>query len=261
VFKQVVEYPKMSPKLARSNYFLRVLNESEATHNHWFQNSEPIAKRMYQLLIRLAEQIRDKVPITEQEIQDVNQIFHEYRAVRLQLSVEDKEKGDQYQPVHDYSQKIMFQAEIEDPDQGKRVYLEALISLFERLEDDSLKLRMCMECGSWYIPYNRAHVTKFCSSKCRNRFNYSARKEETFSCGLCHHDRHLSIFSGLILRNSEPDQITVGSVRDKSPICMTCTEFSTPERFQEYVNEITADHQSDELNKGGVRDNDIKILS
>jgi hypothetical protein len=252
----------MSPKLARSNYFLRILNESETTHNYRFQNSEPIAKKMYQLLIRLAERIRDKVPITEQEIQNLNQIFHEYRAVRLQLSVEDEEKSDQYQPVHnDYSQKIMFQAEIEDSDQGKRVYLEALISLFERLEDDSLKLRMCMECGSWYIPYNRAHVTKFCSSKCRNRFNYNARKEEAFFCGLCHHDRPLSTFSGLILSNSEPDQITVGSIHDKSPICMKCTEFSTPERFQEYINEITVIHQSDELNKGGVRNNNIKILS
>lgn len=44
--------------------------------------------------------------------------------------------------------------------------MESLISLLEAMERGPLDLQRCIQCNNWFIPYQRAQVTKFCSSTC-----------------------------------------------------------------------------------------------
>ncbi|WP_400161992.1 hypothetical protein ACAF76_016685 [Brevibacillus sp. TJ4] len=250
----------MSPRLARQDYFLRVLNEPDATHAYWIEQGGALAENMHRLLLRMAASIRDKMPVSEQDIHDLNQIFHEYRAVRLTLSVAGEEGGSFPLSFRFDSQRLALNASLEDENQGKRVYMEALISLFERLEAAPFELRMCIECAGWYIPYNRAQVSKFCSAKCRNQFNYRARKEEGFVCGVCEREQPLNMFSGLVLQDSDTRQFTVGSVHHRSPVCLGCAEAASPARFQTYIQEMALDRQNRQYG-GGAEDDRTKILS
>ncbi len=171
----------MSPRLARSSYFLAVLNEPAFVHTERVQANGVIAAEMYQLLLMLAERVREKTVCTPEEIRRINDVFQQYSAIRLRVVPQEGAPDvlwseAQRGPLARAAVHALIESQ--ESDRGRRVYFEALVSLLEALEDGPLELGTCRECGSWFIPYNRAPVTKFCSSRCRNRYNYKIRRGE-----------------------------------------------------------------------------------
>jgi hypothetical protein len=161
---------QVSPQLARSDFFLAVLNEPAESHSRRFQES-PLARELYEALLQLAERVRTQSPCSPEEIDHLNHLFDKANAIQLQIVP----TGSELDPV---SAGPLGRASLRAfirGHQGDRVYLEAIIGLLEALERGSLALSRCEECSAWYIPYSRAAITRFCSSRCRNRSHYRRR--------------------------------------------------------------------------------------
>lgn len=168
----------MCPILSRENYFLTVINEIS---QHYVQKGS-IEYELQALLLLVAESVRDKKGLNDAMIEKINELFQQYQAVRLKVSIvpklanlfgSDDSKGRS-------SEQILLHTEfVDSPDLLKRKYMEAIISLLEALERNAqLDLQSCIHCGHWFIPYQRAKVARFCSSNCRNRYHYEQRKKE-----------------------------------------------------------------------------------
>jgi hypothetical protein len=129
----------------------------------------------------LAQSVRSKQDISSEMVHSINNVFQQYQAVRLKLGIVPRTDNlSTPQPSAEgkrEKQQLLLHAEFADaPDQLKRIYMEAIVSLLETMETEQLVLQNCIQCDSWFIPYQRAQVTKFYSSKCRNRYNYVHRK-------------------------------------------------------------------------------------
>lgn len=162
----------MSPQLARTDFYLAVLNEPAEVHAQREAAAGPLAADLHQALVQLAERVQAQTPCTPGEIDRLNRLFSAANALQLQLvpAGESDDPGGGG-PLGRASLRAIMRGE-----GGARVYLEAIISLLEALERGPLELSRCEECAAWYIPYNRAAVTRFCSPRCRNRSNYRARR-------------------------------------------------------------------------------------
>lgn len=168
----------MCPILSRENYFLTVINEA---NQHEVKRGS-LEQEMREVLLELAESVRSNEAISDNLLHRVNHIFDQYQAVRLKVSLVSKIEDLFFDEdkVERTSQQILLHTEfVDEPDQLKRKYMEAIISLLEAIEKNTLNLQTCIHCGDWYIPYQRAKVAKFCSSNCRNRHHYIHRKIET----------------------------------------------------------------------------------
>lgn len=165
----------MSPQLARADFFLQVLNEPAETHDQRLELHGPLAADLREALFRLAERVRTQTSCTPEEISQLNHLFDACNALQLRL-VPQGEDGDPLPAGAGPLARAGLRAYIRG-EGGARVYLEAIISLLEALERGPLELNRCEECGAWYVPYSRAAVTRFCSTRCRNRFNYRARRQ------------------------------------------------------------------------------------
>lgn len=174
----------MSPTLSRENYFLTVINKLNEHH----VERGSLEQELQELLLDLAESVQAKIEISVVMVQRINSLFERYQAVRLKVSIVPRiENLSVDMPINERKkeeqQQILFHTEfVDDPDELKRMYMESIISLLEAMEKKQLDLQKCIQCDSWFIPYQRAQVTKFCNFKCRNRFNYLLRnmdKEET----------------------------------------------------------------------------------
>ncbi|NGP43831.1 hypothetical protein G4V62_02270 [Bacillaceae bacterium SIJ1] len=156
----------MSPTLSRKKYFLTVMNE---LHCHKVEHGS-IEQELQFLLLALAGAVRDKQPLEDDLVRRINIVFAQYQAIRLKVSMPNENVSKDSRPT-------LLHAEFVDGAESlKRMYMEAIISLLEAMEGSSLQLQMCTQCQHWFIPYQRAQVTKFCSAKCRNRYHYLQRK-------------------------------------------------------------------------------------
>lgn len=169
----------MCPRLARPKFFLGVLNEPAFVHKQRIEAADALTGEMYRLLVRLAENVRDGSACTPAEIQVLNLIFERCSMVKLKITPQEDD------PLYktgsaNLLRRHRMRAVIGEQDgaQGRRIYFEALVSLLEAIEEGPLELSTCAECGAWFEPYSRAAVTKFCSTRCRNRHNYKLRKHE-----------------------------------------------------------------------------------
>lgn len=168
----------MCPTLSRENYFLTVINEISQHH----VQKGSIEYELQALLLLVAESVRDKKGLNEATIAKINELFEQYQAVRLKVSIVPKLANlfgsDDSQESS--SEQILLHTEfVDSPDLLKRKYMEAIISLLEALERNAqLDLQTCIHCGHWFIPYQRAKVARFCSSNCRNRYHYAQRKKD-----------------------------------------------------------------------------------
>jgi hypothetical protein len=168
----------MCPRLARKGYYLGVLNEPAAAHLQRIAGADALTGEMYRLLVRLAERVRDNTVCTPAEMQVLNLILDRCSLVKLHM-VPGEDDMIQRPAGDGPLRRATLQATIgggPEASQGRRVYCEALVSLLEALEDGPVELCTCEECGAWYEPYSRAAVTRFCTPRCRNRYNYKARK-------------------------------------------------------------------------------------
>lgn len=156
----------LSPSLSRENYFLTVINQFE---QHLDMNGS-LEHKLQELILDIVHAVQNKQGLNTMMIQRINHMFSEYQAVRLKVGLVSE--------VEDRQQILLHTEFIDEPHQLRRMYMEALISLLEAMEKHQLELQRCIECNNWFIPYQRAQVTKFCSSKCRNRYNYVIRKRE-----------------------------------------------------------------------------------
>ncbi len=168
----------MSPVLSRPNYFLTVINQLK---EHQVEQGS-LEQELQELLLDLAQSVRAKQDINSEMVHNINIVFQQYQAVRLKLGIVPRTDNLSAQESSnelkkEKQQQVLLHAEFVDaPDQLKRMYMEAIVSLLEAMETEQLDLQNCIQCDSWFIPYQRAQVTKFCSSKCRNRYNYLHRK-------------------------------------------------------------------------------------
>lgn len=134
--------------------------------------------QMYGVLLELAH-IVSRGEVIELELAErINVLFQRYRAINLRLELVQpaiKPKTEETQREAGIVLSAVF-ADAEE--QRKRMYMEAIISLLEAIEAGDLELQRCELCGHWFIPYSRAGVTKFCGTKCRNRYHYLQRRSE-----------------------------------------------------------------------------------
>lgn len=158
----------MSPRLARRDFFLQVLNAPAARHLRWGETGGQPATGMYDQLLHLAESVRDGRPATPAQVAELNRTFELYSAVRIRVNLEEV-------PGHTRLEAVLGNPQEED---GRRIYFEALVSLLEALEEGDLSLANCEACKGWFIPYSRAAVTRFCSARCRSRHHYQERRKE-----------------------------------------------------------------------------------
>lgn len=163
----------MSPQLARSDFYLAVLNEPADLHAHRMAAGGPLAADLYLALLHLAERVRSRTACTPADIERLNRLFDVANGLQLQVV----QSGDEFDPAGPGPLGRATLRAVIRGDQCHRVYLEAIISLLEAAERGSLELNRCEECHNWYIPYSRAAITRFCSSRCRSRHNYRMRRE------------------------------------------------------------------------------------
>ncbi|OPA73740.1 hypothetical protein BVG16_27010 [Paenibacillus selenitireducens] len=157
----------MSPVLSRPNYFLTVLNQI-SHHSHPIEPGS-LEYEFHDLLIQLAKSVQAKRNMSDEIVHRINQAFQNYQAVRFKLSIAPTDTEEE--PY------VRIESEFVDPpDQWRRIYMEAILSLLEAIERGTLELQTCMQCGHWFIPYQRAQVAKFCTTKCRNRHHYVLHK-------------------------------------------------------------------------------------
>lgn len=167
----------MSPTLSRENYFITVINK---LNKHQVERGS-LEQELQELLLDLAESVQFKKEISVVMVKRINSLFERYQAVRLKVSIVPRiENLSIDMPINERKkeeqQQILLHTEfVDETDKMKRMYMESIISLLEAMEKKQLDLQKCVQCDSWFIPYQRAQVTKFCSSKCRNRFNYLLR--------------------------------------------------------------------------------------
>ncbi|WP_058304413.1 recombination protein NinG [Gorillibacterium timonense] len=170
----------MSPTLSRENYFLTVINRIEEHR----VDAGSLEQELQQLLLDLAHMVLEKRSFTEAMIQRINFLFEQYQAIHLKLRIvpstgDGAEHAPNERHVTGERQSILLYTDFTDgPDHLKRMYMEAIISLLETMERKPLDLQTCRQCGSWFIPYERAQVTWFCSTKCRNRYHYLLAKKK-----------------------------------------------------------------------------------
>ncbi|KKO55333.1 hypothetical protein [Paenibacillus sp. DMB20] len=161
----------MSPSLSRENFFLTVINEFK----HHQVKTGSLEQKLQELILDIAQAVENKLGLNSAIIQRINGVFKEYQAVQLKVGLAS-ERG--LSSVDEQQQILLYTEFIDEPDQLRRVYMEALISLLEAMEKNRLDLQRCFQCDHWFIPYQRAQITKFCSSKCRNRYNYLIKKRD-----------------------------------------------------------------------------------
>jgi len=95
-------------------------------------------------------------------------------------------------------------------------------------------LRRCFNDGSWFSPALRSARSKFCSSGCRNRFNYELRERRAqFVCVECAQIRDIDAFSGLGLEREHPEPVHVHAAE---PLCVSCIGVNHPE----WVNYVSS---------------------
>ncbi len=167
----------MSPSLSRENYFLMIINQFD---QHKVAAGS-LEYEMQQLINEIAENVRAKSSLDKRLLHRINDLFTKYQAIRLKVSVIDSfdNQQDQESDKQKLTQKILLHTEYtKESNHLKQSYMEALISLLEAIEKGYLELQRCMQCNNWYIPYQRAQITKFCGTNCRNRFNYLERKKQ-----------------------------------------------------------------------------------
>ena len=154
----------MCPTLSRPDYFLNVINTL-----HEFEAAPgSLEERQQSLLLDLARSVEGGTGLTDALLQRVNELFEQYSAIRLQA---------RFVPGHEGKRGVLLQAVFADGrDEPKRIYMEAMISMLETMERRLLELQTCIQCDNWFIPYERAGVAKFCSTKCRNRYHYLLKK-------------------------------------------------------------------------------------
>ncbi|MBW7476442.1 hypothetical protein K0T92_17045 [Paenibacillus oenotherae] len=169
----------MSPILARPQYFLHVLNRS---HGQPPYPQGSLEHELHDLLFRLAESVRVKQQIDESTVERINAAFEQYQALRLKLTLRNPSDslfkqgngGRQY----DGQQLLLHTEFVDGQDNVRRMYMEAMLSLLEAMEQGGIELQNCVHCRDWFIPYQRAQVAKFCSAKCRNRANYLQKQQK-----------------------------------------------------------------------------------
>ncbi|MFW5435760.1 hypothetical protein [Paenibacillus apiarius] len=170
----------MSPVLSRPNFFLSVLNQMPEHDKQIGTGS--LEQELQSLLLLLAQSVQAKQALTADTVQRINDAFQHYHAVRLKLSLTPPatlsarasnghpDKGGGAPPF------LLHTEFVDPPHQWRRIYMEAILSLLEAMETEQLELQRCIQCHGWFIPYQRAKVNKFCSAKCRNRYNYVQKK-------------------------------------------------------------------------------------
>lgn len=171
----------MSPTLSRENYFLTVINQLNTHH----VKKGSLEQELQGLLLELADSVRLKRGLNAAMLERMNGLFERYQAVRLKVSLVAASRwaagddGRRDEGGQEWQQPLVLHTEFADgPNELKRMYMEAVISLLEAMEKKPLELATCIQCGGWYIPYQRAQVTKFCGTRCRNRFNYVLRNRK-----------------------------------------------------------------------------------
>lgn len=175
----------MCPTLSRGNYFLEVIN---ALDRHYVETGS-LEEQLQQLLLELAGTVRDRRKLDGALIQRINSSFEAYQAVRLEVRLVSSPEGSlldasdsQQEDASDEQRIFLHTVYIDGPDELRRMYMESIISLLEAMEKGRVELQNCIQCKGWFIPYQRAQVTRFCSPKCRNRYHYMTRKNEKREC-------------------------------------------------------------------------------
>lgn len=103
----------------------------------------------------------------------------------------------------------------------------ALLAALAMYQTDSFQLRRCFYDGQWFVPGVRSARSKFCSAKCRNRFNYELREQNaSFICSGCNVQYAIDNFSGLALSGGVPELAVVNAV---SALCFTCVVHKYPD--------------------------------
>lgn len=132
---------------------------------------------------------------------------------------------------------------------AERRFAQPLLDLLVRANSSDFRLRRCLQDGRWFIPEKRSGRSRFCSTSCRNRFNYRSRDlKMTFRCVLCVGSYSISSFSGIVIEHPLPQDIArykpiLGCVDDPGSVCERCILDVVP-AFAGYVGDESASDNS-----------------
>jgi hypothetical protein len=151
-----------------------------------------------------------------------------------------------------YDLAVRLGAGLEEP---KLVAL--LIDLFSAAKLGGFQLRRCFADGLWFSPGLRSARSKFCSVRCRNRFNYEVRSGATFVCSHCNEVRKLSSFSGLANFSAG---LVPADVHSAQPFCVICIS-ATRSDWAAYMEtaEVGPTHELSRTSRAAYLD-DINVL-
>ena len=135
-----------------------------------------------------------------------------------------------------------------------------IVELLAASGEGGFQLRRCFNDGTWFSPAPRSARSKFCSSKCRNRYNYEARTQGArFLCARCATVFGITDFSGLAIDSM--DSVHPSDVKAEHPLCVTCI-LGNYKDWHHYLNtaELTGDALGTDEHANGIVDAITKAL-
>jgi hypothetical protein len=113
-------------------------------------------------------------------------------------------------------------------------FIGLLLDILIARRSPGYRLRRCFQDGAWFTPSSRSTVSKFCSARCRNRFNYEINGlGSQFVCANCTKVSGLSSFSGLALENQRAEP---ADIKTAEPVCVACAKIGFPEWTQYLIS-------------------------
>lgn len=105
--------------------------------------------------------------------------------------------------------------------------VEPLVQLLDLSTTQNFKLRRCLNDSRWFSPATRSARSKFCSTQCRNRFNYRSKQDERFVCSMCERSLPVLHFSGIRTEESRKrgvsqSELHLCGIDDSDPLCIAC---------------------------------------
>jgi len=164
----------------------------------------------------------------------------------------------QYQHVPSGSPFVLALTNLHQTDKPETAASGLLLDLLAASADEAFQLRRCFYDGAWFSPGLRTARSKFCSARCRNRFNYELRSQgASFVCTECERIFSLDGFSGLA---RERGTIEPADFHAPEPLCTICVEAQNPDWNAYLVSAELAPSNSGSLKSGESYSSEINEL-
>jgi hypothetical protein len=182
------------------------------------QTPPPSGSRLSAVLHDLANSIALNEPFKPGTVDELNKLLGDDLMVSVRFNVPAMPHRSaegilelEFQDFGNGDEDTWFQAMVQQ-------WAAPCLALLSTVRSRGSRPRRCLDDGRWFTPTSRSSGAKFCSTRCRNRFNYRVREEKTFQCHECGRTLPLPQFSG-IARDQDKALVPCG-FDELSPLCI-----------------------------------------